>query len=250
MATRTLDRIGLVAALLLVAAVVFSATQPPLATCGGLESRYPPILAFEFVRSIADLHAIFGATPSACRTALVAKFDFTNWADTALFIPIYGAFLVFSLLGLRARHPTLARAAVVCAIVACAADYVENACLLQLSADPDHPTAWLALLPWATGVKWLLLAVAGVLGGWLVSARRNVRTLLGALCLGGLVVVALGQVAPHAFGRFASAGVGVSWLILLVADLMRWRSSRQGLDDGSKQLQPVASAAIAAHPER
>lgn len=212
------ERLSLIAALLLVAAVVFSATQPPLALCGGLDPRYPPILAFEFARSVADLHALFGPAPGACRSAVAAKLDLINWLDAALFIPIYGTFLAAGVLSLRARHPRFARLAVALTLVACGADYVENACLLQLSAAPDVPGAWLALLPWATGVKWLLLGAVGVLASRVVSQRRW----LTVLCVLGLGIVVLALWVPSTFGRFASVGVSVSWVMLLVVLVRAW----------------------------
>ena len=224
MTPKLLLRLDLTAALLLVASVVFSATQPPLALCGGLDRRYPPILAFEFARSVADLHALFGPAPGACRSAVVVKLDLINWLDTALFIPIYGAFLAFGVLSLRARHPALARWAVVLTLSACCADYLENACLLQLSAAPDVASGWLALLAWATGVKWVLLGVVGVLASRLVSERRG----LTALCVAGLAIVVLALAVPAKFGRFATLGVSVSWLMLLVAVVRVWWLGRRG----------------------
>ena len=223
MTPRLAQRLSLVAAALLVAAVVFSTTQPRLAMCGGLDPRYPPILAFEFARSVADLHALFGPAPGACRDSVVAKLDLINWLDAALFIPIYGAFLAFSVLGLSQRRPALAKLTVTLTLAACGADYLENACLLQLSAAPDVASGWLSLLPWATAVKWLLLGVVGVLASRVVSERRW----LTALCGVGLAVVVLALALPATFGRFASLGVSLSWLMLLVADVRAWWLRRQ-----------------------
>ena len=211
-------RLSLLAAIIVLGIVGYGATLPPMHTCGTLPGDYPPVLAFEFARSVADLHALFGDAPGDCRTVLVRRMDRLNWGDTAVFIPLYGAFLVFFLLGVRPHQPRLARVCIVLALLACAADYAENACLLHLTAQLDRPTVWLASLRWATGVKWLLLAVVGVLGGWLVTQQRQLRLLFGALCALGLLVVVSALANPYAYGRHASAGVAVSWALFIFAD--------------------------------
>ncbi len=215
----TAQRLSLLFALLLVAAVVVAACQPRLVACGGLATGYAPILAFEFIRSLADLHALFGAAPGPCRTALLAGLGRVNAGDSWLFIPIYGGFLVASLSAARAQRPGLARAALACAVVACGADYAENACLGALAAAIEAPGPALAVLPWATGVKWLLLGVAAALGAQYVSPRPRVRAVLRGLTAVGLVVVALAALWPASFGRLASLGVALGWTALLVADV-------------------------------
>ena len=91
----TATRISLVAALLLLAIVVYNLFQPAMTICGDLDPGYQPIIAFELARSVPDLHAIFGDAPGACREALIARFAFINMADDFLFIPLYGIFLFF-----------------------------------------------------------------------------------------------------------------------------------------------------------
>src|SRR5205085_8767822 len=94
MLPRTAHRISLFFGFVVLALTVASVAQPSPPVCGSLPARYAPIIAFELARSVRDLHAIFGALPGACRTAIAARLDFINWTDSLLFIPVYGAFLV------------------------------------------------------------------------------------------------------------------------------------------------------------
>lgn len=227
MSSATAHRLSLGAGLLLLTVVLLGALQPVIPVCGNLQVGYAPILAFEFARSIADLHALFGSFPGACRAALVARMDLVNWGDCVLFVPAYGAFLVFFFVGIRAAQPSLARIAIQVTLIACAADYVENACLLQLTGHVDAPGFWLSLLPWATGVKWGGLGVAGLLGGLILAGKHGLRSPVALLSLAGLAITLLAVFIPHQFGRFASLGVTLSWVSFLAVDVCRvapWRT--------------------------
>jgi len=211
-------RISLIAALLLIAIVAYNLFQPPMTICGNLDPAYQPIIAFELARSVPDLHAIFGDAPGACRQAVTARFAFINTADNYLFIPLYGIFLFFFFRAIRARDEKLARLGAVLILAACLADYVENTCLFAIAANPDVHGGALSLLPWATGVKWMGLAIAGALGGIILSRAGGVRWLIAALCLAGFAAVTLAMIDPHTYGRYASGGVTISWVIFLIAD--------------------------------
>src|SRR5215472_9178888 len=126
MSSRTSHRMSLALALIVLALTAYSVTQPPTPTCGGLPTAYPTIIAFELVRSVKDLHAIFGPSPGACRTAIAHQMDFINTVDSFPFIPAYGLFLVFFFLGRREKNAGISTIAVVITVVACLADYVEN----------------------------------------------------------------------------------------------------------------------------
>lgn len=217
-ATRA-HRFSLFAGLLLLGIAAFGATQPAMTTCGGLEPGYPPLLAFEFARTVHDLHAVFGDPPDDCRAALVQAMDRVNWADSLVFIPAYGAFLLFFLFALGAQKPRLVRLAIAVALIACLADYAENASLLHLTDQLDKPSLWLHLLPWATGVKWLSLGALGVLGGWLLTEHRGFQLFFAALGAVGLAIIVAALANPFAFGRHASAGVAISWVLFLLADV-------------------------------
>lgn len=216
--TKLATRISLIAALLLIAIVAYNLTQPAMTTCGGLDPAYQPIIAFELARSVPDLHTIFGDAPSACREAVTARFAFINTADNYLFIPLYGIFLFFFFLGIRDRDQKLARTGAIIVLAACLADYVENTCLFGIAANPDVHGSSLSLLPWATGVKWMGLAVSGAMGGYILSREGGWRWLIAALCFVGFAAVTLAMVDPHTYGRYASNGVTISWIIFLIAD--------------------------------
>src|SRR5215469_10693424 len=162
MTSRTSHRISLAFALVVLALTVYSVTQPPTPTCGGLPTTYPTIIAFELVRNVSDLHAIFGLAPGACRTAIAHQMDYINTLDSFPFIPAYGLFLVFFFLGRREKNSGVAMLAAGITVVACLADYVENFALFHLSPDPDHATCIL-LETAATETKWIGLGVAGAL---------------------------------------------------------------------------------------
>lgn len=211
-------RISLIAALLLIAIVAYNLTQPAMTICGDLNPNYQPIIAFELARSVPDLHAIFGDAPGACREAVVARFAFINTADNYLFIPLYGIFLFFFFQAVRNRDESLARAGAILVLAACLADYVENTCLFGIAANPDVHGSALSLLPWATGVKWMGLAIAGAVGGYILSRRGGWRWIIAGLCLAGLVIVTAAMINPHSFGAMASNGVTISWVIFLIAD--------------------------------
>ena len=146
-----------------------------------------------------------------------------NTGDSLLFIPVYGAFLIFSKLAFLPNHPRLARWAILTTLIACSADYFENICLFQLASQLDAPSLWLFLLPWATGVKWLLLALAGVAGAALLTRKPAWQRLTTGLALAGLLIVAAALAIPHDFGRLASLGVGINWLLFLIADVAALR---------------------------
>src|SRR5579871_3050323 len=162
MSSRTSHRISLFFALIVRGLTAISVTQPAPPTCGGLAASYPTIIAFELVRSVSDLHAIFGSAPSACRAAIARQMDYINTIDSFPFIPAYGLFLVFFFLGRREKNSGIAILAVTLTVVACLADYVENYALFHLSPDPDRAT-WIPLLIAGTETKWVGLGIAGAL---------------------------------------------------------------------------------------
>src|SRR5690349_15013397 len=108
MKPRTAHRISVLLGLVVLALAIVSSLQPAPPVCGNLRAGYAPIIAFELARSVSDLHAIFGDAPGACRDAIVARMDTIDWMDSLLFIPCYGAFLVFFFLGRTSKSRSLA----------------------------------------------------------------------------------------------------------------------------------------------
>ena len=202
----------------LLAVVVAGALAPKPQPCGDLDPHYAPILAFEFARSVPDLHALFGPAPGLCRAAVTTALARVNWADCLLFIPIYGAFLILSLRAVGGTASAWTRRAMWAVLLACLADYAENACLFAIADAPDFASPALTALAWATGAKWLLLAVVGVVSGVLVTRHHpRLRVPVVSACVAGAAVVVAVQVDPAVWGRWASAGVAVGWLVLVVA---------------------------------
>jgi hypothetical protein len=56
-------------------------------------------------------------------TAITARLDSINRADSAIYIPFYGAFLAFFFLGMRELHRQVSMAGAWLAIGVCLADY-------------------------------------------------------------------------------------------------------------------------------
>lgn len=215
MSAGTSYRLSFLFGLLVIALTLYSAMQPPVPVCGGLDKAYTPIIAFELARSAGDLHAIFGAEPGACRTAIAARMDFINTIDSIVFIPIYGAFLFFFFLARRPSRMASLGAALV--VVACLADYVENYALFHLSAAPDAPGQWLALLLWATETKWVGLGIASALGGLLIFSVRNPLSYLALLlCLVGTAASLVSIASPAVIGPQLSNAIALGWLVFLI----------------------------------
>jgi hypothetical protein len=191
--------------------------------CGGLAPAYPPIIAFEFARTQSDLFAIFGAEPSACRDAMVLAMDLTNVADTFVFMPAYGAFLLFGFLSYRAKKPEAARLAMVAVSVALVADVGENSCLLALTPELTAGPA-LSILPFVAGAKWLALGAAALPQAVLLWAAGWRARALSALGLLAPLAAVLAVVFPTRFGPFAPGGIAAAWIALAVTVVLRRRA--------------------------
>jgi hypothetical protein len=207
---RAAFRISLAAGLLVLAVTLLSATQEPLRPCGNLPQNYAPIIAFELARSNGDLQAIFG-TQEPCRAKMIERMDAINLVDVLVFIPAYGVFMAFFFLGMRARHAMLGTLGSYVSLVTVLGDYAENACLMSLTPALDPSSAWFALLPWATAVKWLALGAAGAIAA--VLYKSNIATVLSAA---SLFVAVSAILSPAQTGPILSLGVGLSWLLYLI----------------------------------
>ncbi|HEY0106329.1 MAG TPA: hypothetical protein VGB91_09615 [Rhizomicrobium sp.] len=221
-------RISLGGAAVIVLLSLLGAFQPAPAPCGALAKGYAPVIAEELARSVADLHAIFGDAPSACRTAIANKLDFVTLIDSLVFIPAYGAFLLFYFLGMVPRNEQAAFVGFVLCAIALIADYAENAGLFQVAALPDVDGVWLALLPWATGVKWIALGLAGAVGGMILIQAGRMNYPAAALCGLSFLGTVLGIANPHLFGSNISNAVVLSWIVFLVVDIRGAFFARSG----------------------
>jgi hypothetical protein len=210
-------RISLAGAAVVLALALRSVLAPAMIPCGGAD--YSPVIAQELARSVADLHAIFGAAPSACRTTIARQIDVITWVDCLAFIPGYGTFLLFFFMGLAERDRMSAFTGFVLSAAALVADYLENICLFAITAHPDTDGFALGFLPWATGLKWLALGLAGAVGGTILIRAGRVNYPAAALCGLSFFGTVLGIANPHLFGRFISFAVMLGWAVFLVVDL-------------------------------
>jgi hypothetical protein len=216
---RAAFRISFAAGLLVLAVTLFSTTQPPVQPCGNLPQNYAPIIAFELARSPADLDAIFG-TQEPCRTEVVQRMDAINLVDVLVYIPVYGVFMAFFFLGMRGRHAALGTLGFRIAVLAALGDFAENACLMNLTPQLDPTSLWFTLLPWATGIKWLGLGVAGAIAAaiFVKSAGARLWNYLAALlCAAAFLSTVAAIAVPAMYGPLVSLGVGLSWLVYLIA---------------------------------
>jgi hypothetical protein len=218
MTETTAYRISLVGAVIVLLLALYG-LQPAPPVCGNLPADYAPVIAEELARSTADLQAILGQGPGACRSAIAGHLDLVTWIDSIAFIPAYGVFLLFFFVAMVRRDDRAARAGFILSAIAVLADYAENLCLFQVTATPDVAGLGLAILPWATGIKWLALGVAGAVGGRILIRSGWLNYPAAVLCALGLLGTVLAIADPHRFGKFASNAVTLSWIVFLVVDI-------------------------------
>lgn len=192
----------------------------PVVPCGGLAANYPTVLAFELARTLSDLAQIFG--PGACMqqggTTLVDGLNAVNWWDMAAFIPAYGAFLFFFFLARRTAPLWWLGAVLV--VVACGADYVEDWCLAGLASQHTAATQWLAILPWATAVKWIGLGMAVALGGIAFARAGGLwRWIVALIGIAGLVAPVMAIYSPHQNAPYLTGPIALAFVALLAAEL-------------------------------
>lgn len=223
---RTAFRISLAAGLLVLAVTLMWEMNSPPRPCGNLPQNYQPIIAFELARSAADLEAIFG-TSEPCRSAMVERMDAVNLMDVLVYIPAYGAFMAFFFLGMRGRDVSLGTLGFRVSLVAIVGDYAENVCLMSLTPEVDPTSMWFALLPWATGVKWLALGAAAAVAAMIymrAAGARALNTCAGLVCAVAALSTVAAMAMPAKFGPLVGLGVALSWLIyLFTAAAAAWR---------------------------
>jgi hypothetical protein len=215
---RSAFRIGLAAGTLVLAVTLLSIFQEPARACGGLPQNYAPIIAFELARDAGDLQALFG-TDEPCRATLIERMDAINWVDVLVFIPAYGVFMACFFAGMRARDAGLGTLGLRTSIAAVLGDYAENLCLMNLTPALDPGSVWFALLPWATGVKWLALGGAAAVAAVLYAksaAGRAWNVVAALICAAAFLTTVAALAVPAMFGPTVSLGVGLSWLAFLV----------------------------------
>ena len=178
------------------------------------------LTAFELARSAEDLLRIFGTPEEACRPPLVAQLDHANMLDALGYIPAYAAFYAFLLYGLGRRDKALGWVGIAIVGVSAAADWLEDVALFQLSAAPDAPAHWFALLIPATNLKWVGLALATTLGGVMLCRRGGLGLLAFLLCAAPLLSSLWALASPDAAGRYLLPGMAVASILLLAVAIL------------------------------
>lgn len=179
-----------------------------------------PMVAFELVRSVADLQRIFGMPGDACRVDLVAQLNHANVIDTFAYIPAYTAFFVLVAYALGRADRWLGLGAIACAVVCAAADVVENMGMFALSRAPDVWSAWGMALVAATNVKWVGLAVVTTLCGAMVMRRGRFGWFTQVLCAAPLVTSLWALAQPDAAGQYLLPAMVVASVMLLAVAVM------------------------------
>jgi hypothetical protein len=220
--SRTAYRISFAAGLAVLILAIVGATAKPITVCGELPANYAPIIAFELVRSISDLEKIFGTELSECRANVISQLDSINRIDVWIYIPLYGSFLIFFLLGLRGEQPRIARVAAYIAGGACIADYFENVFLFRLTsnlaasvAETPEVIRSISALFVSTEAKWIGLGLASLLGGYALTNRGGWWRLGIAPCALGLIAALITIPAPALAGPYLSQALAMGWLIFL-----------------------------------
>lgn len=181
----------------------------PCGPSGGLSA----IMAFEFVRSPAEVGALFGAEP--CRSTLIAAQRTGVLLDNFGFIPAYTVFLALAALatGIGWRR-WLASVLLVAGL----SDEIEGVLLWTILGALPGTQAQIGALGAAVHLKFALLALGTFGVGWAVRSTTR-----GWWRLPGLVVAAGGLYAAleFALGNVGAMmqGFTVGWFALLATAL-------------------------------
>jgi hypothetical protein len=185
----------------------------------------PPVIAFEFARTAQQASAVFGT--GDCRAMTLTAMDVINRLDMAAYIPAYTLFaFVGAVFAARGARPRLALLAMLAAITALVADYVETTTLLAITADFDNATD--AMTVRASTAAWIKFVALGLHG--LLVAAVCVRVTPKRWIVGGAMVLPmLGVIAaatdPDTRAGLLTTGLALGWLTLtsVAAKEVVWR---------------------------
>lgn len=180
------------------------------------------VVQFELARNVQDLEVIFGAADSACRPLAIAAMDAVNSIDLIAFIPAYTAFCICAALFLANgdwRRP-LAVAAVLAALLAAAADYLETTALLETTQSLDDPSGlelYLRQAQLGAWSKFALLAAHALFCAGLCFVGDRRRPILGVLLLLPAPGVAAAAFDHVALANLMNVAFTIAWVALIVA---------------------------------
>jgi hypothetical protein len=214
----------------------------------------PPVLAFEFAGSQADLEAIFGFFTDPQQVTRLAAMRAGNERDY-LYMLLYAGFLVSGCIALwrELRHRALLAAAVL-PVAAALCDAWENWLLFDIQAAftlGDYSPA-MASLRYPVAAKFLLLAAVNVVIGAAATRLGRWWALFGTLAILAAIPTAMAIITPAAFAWALIPSAAGGWLLLLaLAAAGSWRAfvRKRPLVDWSDDA-PRPAAPEAAPPAR
>jgi hypothetical protein len=206
-------------------AITLGFAQLPAVTAAGKCVASGDVIAFELATTQAELTRIFHPLSDPCRPPALKAMDQVNHLDVFAYIPTYTAFTVLSVLflaGGAVRRP-LPIAAIVAALAALAADYVETTALLSITKDVEGSLPLTAQASTAAWIKFGALAAHAALLGAICLTSAPRRRILGVLLL--LPAPAfLAMLADPARSTILNLAFFASWTPLMLVAL--WEAFR------------------------
>lgn len=210
------------------------------------EASIGSIIAFELVRSPAEVAALFGAEP--CTANFLAAMHHATRVDALSFIPAYAAFLICGLIALRNYGGSLSGIGIAAVAAAAIFDQIEGFWLFSIMADLPGSQGEINWLIPAVRAKFLLLGVGAIAIGVLLTRRRGLGFLFGPIiALGGMMGAAL--IADDRYIGLTVQGSAIAWLALFIAALvyaiagMRLRTIASGdeIEDKTEKAEDAAA---------
>jgi hypothetical membrane protein len=224
----TLWRWASLAGLIALAISILFGMIPGIAACG-LPGE--PIINFEFVRTPAEVAALF---PETCRAVHVAAQRQGLWLDALAFIPFYTAFLTLSLSALRREDREgvgkLVGLGSGMTIVAALCDEFEGIQLFHLLDGLPGTQATIDLLVPAVRLKFALLAIVITIAGYLHFRRPGWRKSAGAIIAVSGVFALVGLFHDRVWLMSANS---VAWLVLFAVNVAQAARSARSSNKAS-----------------
>ncbi len=200
---------------------------PDLRACGPTGGA-GAIVAFELVRSPADMLTLFGAEP--CTSQLAAAQRTGLWLDMLAFIPAYSAFLALGIWALRDAKGRLAVAALAAVLAGGLLDEIEGLVMFGLlDGFPGSPDQFTALF-WTVRPKFALLGLGALLAAVLLL-RGTMIARIAAVPVAGGALLSLWFLFADPRNPLMMAGHRYAWTALLVVAAVgavraRWVKSK------------------------
>lgn len=204
----------------------------------------PPVLAFEFAGSQADLEAIFGFFTDPQQVTRLAAMRTGNERDY-LYMLLYAGFLASGCFALwRELRLRALLAAAVLPVAAALCDAWENWLLFDIQAAftlGDYSSA-MASLPYPVAAKFLLLAATNVMIGAAAARLGRWWALFGTLAILAAIPTVMALITPAAFAWALIPSAAGGWLLLLaLAATGSWQAivrKRPLADPGEPATEP------------